>query len=198
MSSPNEIIAQNTIENQIYTIRGVQVMLDSDLAVLYLTETKFINRAVKRNPSRFPEAFMFQLTEREWTDLRFQIGTSNRHGGRRTPPYVFTEQGVAMLSAVLNTERAIEVSIQIMQAFVAMRRFLLSNASVFQRLDQLELKQLKTDEKIEQVFKALEAGKPEASSSICPAGKRPPLNQRLCPRRQLRSFFVFSFCLSSA
>ncbi|MCH8485765.1 MAG: ORF6N domain-containing protein [Candidatus Cyclonatronum sp.] len=154
------------IEDGIFTVRGIQVMLDSDLAVLYQTETKVINRAVKRNPLRFPEAFMFQLTEKEWTDLKFQFGTSSEHGGRRTLPYVFTEQGVAMLSAVLNTERAISASVQIMQAFVAMRKFLLNNASVFQRLDQVELKQLKTDVKLEQIFKALEAGKIKPSQGI--------------------------------
>lgn len=141
-------------------------MLDSDLAILYQTETKFINRAVKRNPLRFPAEFMFQLTEKEWTDLKYQIGTSSEHGGRRTLPFVFSEQGVTMLSAVLNTEVAINASIQIIQAFVAMRKFLLHNASVFQRLDQVELKQLKTDEKLEQLFKALEAGKPEPSQGI--------------------------------
>ncbi|MBI3143363.1 MAG: ORF6N domain-containing protein, partial [Bacteroidetes bacterium] len=136
------------IESKILLIRSTQVMLDSDLAALYQTETKYINRAVKRNLSRFPDAFGFQLTETEWVNLKCQFGTSSEHGGRRTLPYVFTEQGVAMLSAVLNTERAISASIQIIQAFVAMRRFLLNSASVFQRLDQVELKQLKTDEKI--------------------------------------------------
>lgn len=154
------------IEDKIYSARGLQVMLDSDLAVLYQTETKFINRAVKRNPQRFPDEFMFQLTEKEWTDLKYQFGTSTEHGGRRTLPFVFTEQGVAMLSAVLNTERAITASIQIMQAFIALRKFLLNNASVFQRLDQVELKQLKTDEKIEQIFKALEAGNPAPDKGI--------------------------------
>lgn len=159
-------ITHEIIASRIFEIRVTQVMLDSDLAELYETETKFINRAVKRNESRFPEAFMFQLTENEWENLKYQFGTSSLHGGRRTLPYVFTEQGVAMLSAVLNTDRAITASIQIMQAFVAMRRFLLNNASVFQRLDQVELKQLKTDEKIEQIFKALEAGKPEPDKGI--------------------------------
>lgn len=161
-----ELSHQENIKNKIFTLRGVQVMLDSDLAVLYQTETKFINRAVKRNPQRFPEAFMFQLIEKEWTDLKYQFGTSSEHGGRRTLPFVFTEQGVAMLSAVLNTERAITASIQIMQAFVAMRNFLLNNASVFQRLDQVELKQLKTDEKLEQIFRALESAKPEPDKGI--------------------------------
>jgi hypothetical protein len=161
-----EIIETEVIQNKIISVRGVQVMLDSDLAILYQTETKFINRAVKRNLLRFPEAFMFQLSESEWTNLKFQIGTSSEHGGRRSIPFAFTEQGVAMLSAVLNTERAITISIQIMQAFVAMRNFLHNNASVFQRLDQVELKQLKTDEKLEQIFKALEAGKPEPNQGI--------------------------------
>lgn len=159
-------IKLENIQNQIYLIRGAQVMLDSDLAMLYQTETKFINRAVKRNPLRFPEEFMFQLTEKEWTNLKYQIGTSSDHGGRRTLPFIFSEQGVAMLSAVLNTERAITVSIQIMQAFVAMRKFLFNHASVFQRLDQVELKQLTTDEKLEQIFKALDAGKPEPSQGV--------------------------------
>lgn len=154
------VLSKKYIENSIFNIRGIQVMLDSDLAVLYQTETKFINRAIKRNPLRFPEAFMFQLSEKEWTDLKYQNGTSGNHGGRRTNPYVFSEQGIAMLSAVLNTEMAIAASIQIMQAFVAMRKFLQNNASVFQRLDQVELKQLKTDEKLKQIFNALEAGKP--------------------------------------
>jgi hypothetical protein len=161
-----ELVKQDQITDKIFTIRGQQVMLDGELAKLYNTETKFINRSVKRNPLRFPEEFMFQLTEKEWTDLKYQFGTSRKHGGRRTLPFVFTEQGVAMLSAVLNTERAIIASIQIMQAFVAMRKFLMNHASVFQRLNQVELKQLKTDEKLEQIFKSLEAGKPEPTQGI--------------------------------
>ena len=165
-----ELIKQDHIQGKIFTIRDLQVMLDSDLASLYQTETKFINRAVKRNPMRFPESFAFQLSEQEWKGLRFQNGTLNDKVGRgqhrKYLPWVFTEQGVAMLSAVLNTERAVVANIQIMQAFVAMRNFLLNNASVFQRLDQVELKQLKTDEKLEQIFKALEAGKPEPSQGI--------------------------------
>jgi hypothetical protein len=164
-----EITTKN-IENKIFTIRGIQVMLDSDIAVIYFTETKFINRALKRNPLRFPEAFAFQLMEEEWEALRFQIGTLNitsrRGQHRKYLPWVFTEQGVAMLSAVLNTERAVVASIQIIQAFVAMRQFIQNNAAIFQRLNQVELKQLKTDEKLEQVFKALEAGKPEPNQGI--------------------------------
>ena len=98
--------------------------------------------------------------------MKYQFGTSSDYGGRRTPPYVFKEQGVAMLSAALNTDVAIRTSIQIMQAFVAMRKFLLHNASVFQRLDQVEIKQTRTEEKIERIFKALEAGKPEPDKGI--------------------------------
>ena len=150
-------------------------MLDSDLAELYQVETKALNQAVKRNVDRFPDGFRFQLTDKEFVELnsmfessslRSQSVTSNSRGGRRYNPYVFTEQGVAMLSAVLRSDIAVKVSIQIMQAFVAMRKFLINNASVFQRLDQVELKQLKTDEKVEQIFKALEAGKPEPNQGI--------------------------------
>jgi hypothetical protein len=112
-----EVVKQLNIQNQIFFVRGIQVMLDSDLASLYQTEIKFINRAVKRNPMRFPESFAFQLREQEWEALRFQNGTLKDKAGRgqhrKYLPWVFTEQGVAMLSAVLNTERAIVASIQI-------------------------------------------------------------------------------------
>ena len=146
-----------SIQKKIYTVRGLQVMLDSDLAELYGVETKMLNRAVKRNIERFPDKFMFRLEEDEWENLRFQIGTSKTgRGGRRYLPYVFTEQGVAMLSAVLRSETAVKVSIRIMEAFVAMRRFLIANARVFERLDSLELKQLQTDRKIEQVLEAID------------------------------------------
>jgi hypothetical protein len=149
------------IENRIYAIRGVQIMLDSDLAAMYQTETKYINRAVNRNPSRFPEVFAFELTQDEWTNLKFQIGTSSaQHGGRRKLPTVFTEQGVSMLSAVLNTEFAVQVSIQIIQAFVAMRKTLGQLDGVIQRLEGVEQKQIKMDIKLEQVFKALERDVP--------------------------------------
>ena len=146
------------IEHKIYTIRGVQVMLDSDLANLYHTETKFINRAVQRNQRRFPLDFAFQLSEQEWYNLRFQIGTSSSsRGGRRYMPFVFTEQGVAMLSAVLSSDIAIEVSVHIMQAFVAMRKTLGSLQGLIQRLDTVELKQLNIDAALEKVFQALES-----------------------------------------
>lgn len=163
------------IKNKIFTISGIQVMIDSDLAELYQVETKALNQAVKRNLDRFPDGFRFQLSDKEFMELnstpervslRSQSVTSNSRGGRRYNPYVFTEQGVAMLSAVLNSHVAIQVSIQIMQAFVAMRKFLQDNATVFQRLDQVELKQIKTDEKIEQIFNALEAGRPKPDKGI--------------------------------
>lgn len=151
-------LVKSNIENKIYTVRNVQVMLDSDLADLYYTETKFINRAVKRNASRFPIEFMFQLTEQEWQSLKFQSGTSSDgHGGRRYFPNVFTEQGIAMLSAVLHTETAVKVSIQIMKAFVAMRKSLGQLHGLLQRMEGLELKQLSTDQKIEQIFEILDS-----------------------------------------
>ena len=143
------------IQNMIYTFRGKQVMIDRDLAYLYNVETKVLNQAVKRNLNRFPEHFRFQLTESEYENLRSQIVTStkdNTHGGRRYMPYVFTEQGIAMLSAVLKSDIAVEVSIKIMNSFVEMRNFVLSNREMFARLDRLELRQLETDKKLEEVF----------------------------------------------
>ncbi len=149
------IVDNKEIQNRIYTFRGRQVMIDRDLAYLYNVETKVLNQAVKRNLNRFPEHFRFQLTEEEYENLRSQFVTSiedNIHGGRRYMPYVFTEQGIAMLSAVLKSDVAVEVSIKIMNSFVEMRRFLLSNKEMFARLDRVELKQLETDKKLEEVF----------------------------------------------
>ena len=127
----NDVIVKEKIliENLIYEIRGVQVILDSDLAMLYecVNGTKDINKAVKRNIERFPESFMFQLTNDEYNNLRFQSGTSKVKGGRRYNPYVFTEQGVAMLSSVLHSEIAIKMSIQIINAFVIMRKYISNN-----------------------------------------------------------------------
>ena len=153
----NLVIVDNIeIQNLIYSVRGKQVMLDSDLAQLYHVETKVFNQAVKRNINRFPEHFRFQLTESEFKNLRSQIVTSREndstHGGRRYMPYAFTEQGIAMLSAVLKSDIAVDVSIKIMDAFVKMRNFLLSNREMFARLDRVELKQLETDKKLEEVF----------------------------------------------
>ncbi len=160
-------IVPKEITNLIYTIRGKQVMLDSDLAVLYQVETKNLNKAVKRNIERFPASFCFQLTEEEVENLRFQIGTSSlNYGGRRYLPYVFTEQGVAMASAILRSDIAVKMSVQIMEAFVEMRRMLISNASLFHRLDNIELKQLEADQKFEEIFKALESDKLHSEKGI--------------------------------
>lgn len=164
------VISQKQFENLIFTIRGVQVMIDRDLAEMYQTETKFINRAVKRNPDRFPESFVFQLKEEEWEDLKFQMsnsknepdnlrfqpGTSSAHGGRRYAPYVFSEQGVAMLSAVLQTPLAVKVSVQIIHAFVEMRKLLAMHNGLLQRMEGLEGKQVETDHKFELILQARE------------------------------------------
>jgi hypothetical protein len=160
-------ISTKEIRNLIYSIRGRQVMLDSDLASLYQVETKNLNKAVKRNIERFPVSFCFQLTEEEVENLRFQIGTSSlSYGGRRYLPYVFTEQGVAMASAILRSDIAVKVSVEIMEAFIEMRKMLISNASLFHRLDNIELKQLQADQKFEEIFKALESDKLHAEKGI--------------------------------
>ncbi len=132
----NELVV---MQNLIHNIRGQKVMLDSDLAMLYGVLTKNLNKAVKRNVQRFPEDFMFQLTEEEYESLRFQIGTSKpKRGGRRFMPYVFTEQGIAMLSSVLKSEQAISVNIQIMRTFVKIKQFALEHKELTERLTELE------------------------------------------------------------
>jgi hypothetical protein len=147
------LIPLERIEKAIYFIRGEKVMLDSDLAGLYGVETKGINRAAKRNLKRFPSDFMFQLTAEESAALRYQIGTSKEgRGGRRYRPHAFTEQGVAMLSSVLSSERAVLVNVEIMRAFVNLRRMLASNAELSRRFDQLESKY---DRKFRVVFDAI-------------------------------------------
>ena len=134
-------------------------MLDYDLARIYQVETKALNQAVKRNIERFPNSFRFQLTNDEFLNLRSQFVTSSLgHGGRRSLPYAFTEQGVAMLSAVLRSKAAVQVSIEIMRAFVQLRKFITINAALFQRLDNIELKQLEADQKFNEIFKALGKG----------------------------------------
>jgi hypothetical protein len=161
--------AQKEIENRIFHFRGTQVMLDSDLANIYKVETRVLNQAVNRNIERFPELFRFQLTEVEFENWKSQIVMSENHnltsqnvmssahGGRRTLPYAFTEQGVAMLSAVLRSDVAVKVSIQIISAFVEMRKFIANHYGLLQRMDGIERKQIETDQKFEQVFKALES-----------------------------------------
>jgi phage regulator Rha-like protein len=128
------------IERSILLIRGHKVMLDADLAALYGVETKQLVRAIKRNISRFPPDFMFQLSKDDFENLRCHFGTSSQWGGRRYPPYAFTEQGVAMLSSVLKSKRAIQVNIEIMRTFVRLRRILASHAELARKLDVLEKK----------------------------------------------------------
>lgn len=148
------------IKNLIYTIRGKQVMLDSDVAILYHYETKYINLAVRRNKERFPESFCFQLTNLETENLRLQFATSSlikeNYGGRRTLPYVFTEQGIAMLSGLLKNEIAIQVSINIMNAFVEMRKFITNNGQVFREINTIKGKLLEYDKKFDEVFNELQ------------------------------------------
>jgi hypothetical protein len=151
-------INQIIIENKIYELRGIPIMLDNDLAILFQVETKILNKSVKRNIERFPNHYMFQLTIEEWNNLRFQIGTSSEtYGGRRFIPYAFSEQGVAMLSAILRSEIAIKVSLQIMDAFVSMRKLLRNNILLEHRLSQIEFKHQETEQKFNQIFKALES-----------------------------------------
>ena len=149
-------IDEKAIKSLIYVVRGQQVMLDRDLAELYQVETKRINEGVKRNQQRFPETFCFQLSEEEYDALRSQFATSKEKGGRRYLPYVFTEQGIAMLSAVLRSDVAIQVSIRVMNTFVEMRRFMASNSLVLSRINEMEVKQLlyqkDTDEKFDKIF----------------------------------------------
>ncbi|MGI8432734.1 MAG: ORF6N domain-containing protein [Chthoniobacterales bacterium] len=128
------------VERCIYLLRGEKVMLAFDLADLYGVETKALNRAVKRNLERFPSDFMFQLDSAEWEGLKYQIGTSKRGGIRRALPYAFTEQGVAMLSSVLRSPRAVQVNIAIMRTFVRLRELLLSNTDLARKLGELEKK----------------------------------------------------------
>jgi len=154
------------IQSRIFTVRSLQVMLDSDLAHLYRVETKVFNQAVKRNIARFPERFRFQLTEDEFQNLRSQIVTSSEHGGRRYLPYAFTEHGVSMLSAVLNSDRAIETSIKIIDSFVNMRKFISSNSLIFQKFDAIEQKLLKHDDNFNKIFDAIESGDAKPAQGI--------------------------------
>lgn len=143
------------ILNSILVLRGEKVMLDADLAAMYGVETKVLLQAVKRNAERFPADFMFQMTDEEWSVLRSQFVTSKPgRGGRRTAPYAFTEQGVAMLSSVLNSKRAIAVNIEIMRAFVQLKRMMATNQDLSRKLDALEGKY---DKQFKMVFDAIRA-----------------------------------------
>lgn len=169
MKTNNIISNQKDIKNMIYTIRGVKVILDEDLSKLYDVKTKRLNEQVKRNFERFPADFMFQLNQNEINNLRsqnatsrfeinlkFQNGTSNyKHGGTRYLPYAFSEHGIAMLSSVLKSKKAIEVNIQIIRAFISMRNFISNNADIFMRLHNIEKKHIGYDKKFEKVFDAI-------------------------------------------
>ena len=158
LSIQNELAIED-IKNLIYTIRGKQVMMDSDVANIYHCETKYINRVVKRNIERFPEEFCFQLNENEFEVLRCQFVTLNENGRgqhRKYLPYVFTEQGIAMLSALLKSDVAVSVSVNIMKAFIEMRKFLMLNGQVFERLTSMEYKLLEHDKKFDEVFNQLQ------------------------------------------
>lgn len=150
------------IKSLIFTIRGRQVMLDSDVANMYQCETKYVNRVVKRNMERFPEEFCFQLTENEFNSLRCQFVTAsnfmdNKFRNKKYLPYAFTEQGIAMLSVLLKSDVAVKVSVNIMKAFVEMRKFLMINGQIFERLTNMEYKLLEHDKKIDEVFNQLQS-----------------------------------------
>jgi hypothetical protein len=143
------------LESRIWFIRGHKVLLDADLAELYQVTTGNLNLAVRRNKDRFPKDFMFQLTKEEFENLRLQIARAS-WGGRRTPPYAFTEQGIAMLSGVLTSKRAIEVNIAIMRTFVRLRQLLATHEDLARRLDQLEWRQSEQEGRVQYVFETIQ------------------------------------------
>ncbi len=151
----NALVPVAGIEARIQVVRGRRVMLDADLARLYGVETKVLNKAVKRNAPRFPSDFMFQLSPREAANLRFQFGTSSSYGGRRYSPFVFTQEGIAMLSGILRSQRAVVVNIEIMRAFVRMRSFLALQGEFARRLVELEQKHESHSAAIQEIFLVL-------------------------------------------
>lgn len=158
------------VTSRIYLLRGEKVLFDFDLAELYAVETKTLNRAVHRNIERFPTDFMFQLTREEVMGLKYQIGTSNGgRGGRRTLPYAFTEQGVAMLSSVLRSPRAVQVNIAIMRAFVQLRQMIASHGDLARKLKALERKY---DDQFKVVFDAINALMTESEAAIEKHGRK--------------------------
>lgn len=150
--APTALPDVQSLSRLVHVVRGEKVLLDADLAMLYGVETGALNRAVKRNADRFPGDFMFQLQAAEWANLQCQIGIASSHGGRRGAPHVFTEQGVAMLSSVLNATRAVQVNIAIMRTFVQLRRMMDSNRDLARRIDALEARY---DEQFSGVFDAI-------------------------------------------
>ncbi|RKX86649.1 MAG: ORF6N domain-containing protein [Spirochaetes bacterium] len=155
MSKSKELSINDNVKDRIFTIRGMQVMIDRDLADFYEIPTKRLNEQVKRNIDRFPEVFRFQLIDSEKNELVANCDRFEKLKYSSVNPYVFTEQGVAMLSAVLRSKTAISISIQIMQAFVEMKNFMSTNAGIFQRLDKVEQKQIESDKNFERIFDAL-------------------------------------------
>jgi hypothetical protein len=176
-------IPPERIERSIKFVRGQKVLLDTDLSDLYEVDTKILNKAVKRNIDRFPADFMFQLSDAEWESLRSQFVTSKGRGGRRYPPYAFTEQGIAMLSSVLRSKRAVRVNVEIMRTFVRLRELLASHKDLARKLDELERR---FDKQFQVVFEAIrqlmtppDDGKPkrrigfEMPATTPSAGRRP-------------------------
>jgi hypothetical protein len=151
----NNLIPEERIESKIYIIRGQKVMIDRDLAQLYGVKTKNLNKAVSRNPKRFPDDFMFQLTKEEYDALRFQTGTLQKGRHSKYLPYAFTEQGVAMLSSVLRSDRAIIVNVAIMRAFVKLKRIMSTHKDISRKLKELENKYDKHDGQIQSIFEAI-------------------------------------------
>jgi hypothetical protein len=147
-------VTENQIVEKIFYIRGLKIMFDYDLAEMYGVPTHRLNESVKRNQTRFPEDFMFQLSEEEFKNLKFQIGISS-WGGARRPPYAFTEQGVAMLSSVLRSEIAIQVNIRIIRVYTQMRQLLLDNKELWQKIESIERALIKKDGEIQGIFKIL-------------------------------------------
>ena len=173
-------VIDKKLQDRIYTIRGIAVMLDSHLAEIYGVETKVFNQAIKRNLNRFPIRYRFQLTDAEFNNLRSQFVTSSdnsirsqivtlesqRGKHRKYLPYVFTEQGVSMLSAILKSDTAVDISIKIIDSFVAMRKFLINNAGIFQRIENIEQKLLKHDDNFNKIFNALESNDTKPTQGI--------------------------------
>ena len=165
-------IEVTTIQNKILLIRNQQVMIDRDIAELYGVETKRLNEQVKRNIERFPEEFTIQITREEFESVKSQFATSRNNmfvgqeGGTRKLPYVFTEHGITMLASVLRSESAVNASIQIVKAFVAMRKFFLSNAQIFQRLDSLEIHRIESDKRIDELFTRMDRYKIDDTQGI--------------------------------
>ena len=166
----SKTVVVEQIEQKIYFVRGMKVMLDYDLAPLYGIEAKYLKRAVKRNLSRFPRDFMVKLTEQEYDSLRCQIGTLKRGQHAKYLPYAFTEQGIAMLSSVLNSERAIQVNIAIMRAFVKLREILLTHKELSRKLNELEKKY---DAQFRVVFEAIRRLMKEEEKPKAPIGFHP-------------------------